>query len=138
MRDATAETAKTSRALENAEAALGTLQAFLAEPVRSERDRAGVIQAFEFTFETTWKLLKHVAEREGLGADSPRRALVAAYKLGILEDEALWLAMLEDRNATSHVYHHQVAERIFLAVEQRYARALASAIRLAGATLKSP
>jgi hypothetical protein len=39
----------TTKALENAEAALGALEAFLAEPVRSERDRAGVIQAFEET-----------------------------------------------------------------------------------------
>jgi predicted nucleotidyltransferase len=42
--------------------------------------------AFEFTFETVWKLLEHLAESEGLSADSPRRALMAGYKLGVLED----------------------------------------------------
>jgi nucleotidyltransferase substrate binding protein (TIGR01987 family) len=128
----------TTRALENAEAALGALESFLSEPVRSERDRAGVIQAFEFTFETVGKLLKHLAESEGLSADSPRRALMAGYKLGVLEDGALWLDMLADRNATSHVYHHQVAERIFLAIETRYRRALGSAIASARAVLTAP
>jgi Nucleotidyltransferase substrate binding protein like len=69
----------TSRARENAETALAALQAFLATPVKTERDRAGVIQAFEFTFEAVWKLIKHVAEGEGLPAESPRRALMAGH-----------------------------------------------------------
>lgn len=128
----------TPRALENAERALGALVMFLAEPVTSDRDRAGVIQAFEFTFEAVWKLLKNVAEREGLTAESPRRALVAGYKLGLIEDEALWLEMMSDRNLTSQVYHHQVAERIFDRVRAPYAAALSTAVRLARATLVAP
>lgn len=126
----------TPKALENADAALTQLVAFLAEPVSSDRDRAGVIQAFEFTFEATWKLLKHVAEEEGLAAESPRRALTSGYKLGLVKDETLWLEMLRDRNLTSHVYHHQIAERIFTAIRARYANALADAVMLARATLK--
>ncbi|HEY4187242.1 MAG TPA: HI0074 family nucleotidyltransferase substrate-binding subunit [Polyangia bacterium] len=125
----------TTKALANAETALATLLAFLAEPVASERDRAGVIQAFEFTFEATWKLIKFVAEREGLPAESPRRALIAGYKLGLLQDETLWLDMLRDRNLTSHVYHHQIAERIFVAIQSRYAHALAEAVGRAHVTL---
>jgi Nucleotidyltransferase substrate binding protein like len=50
-------------------------------------------------------------------------------------DEVLWLDMLRDRNLTSHVYHHQIAERIFVAIQGRYAGALAEAVRLASATL---
>ena len=117
-----------AKAQENAEAALAALTSFLAQPVASDRDRAGVIQAFEFTFETLWKLLKAVAEREGLQAESPRRALVAGYKLGLIDDEPPWLGMLNDRNATSHTYHHQVAERIFEAIRSRYAEALSGAV----------
>ncbi len=124
-----------SRALENADSALAQMVAFLAEPVTSDRDRAGVIQAFEFTFEATWKLFKHVAEQEGLTVESPRRALTAAYKLGIVKDEGLWFEMLRDRNLTSHVYHHQIAERIFTAIRARYAEALADAVKLARAAL---
>ena len=113
-----------AKALVNAEAAMASLTAFLAEPVTTERDRAGVIQAFEFTFEAVWKLLKAVAERDGLAAESPRRALIAGYTLGVIQDEALWLAMLNDRNLTTHTYHHQVAARIFEAIRDRYAPAL--------------
>ena len=117
------------KALENAEAAVAKLVAFLGDPVTSDRDRAGVIQAFEFTFETSWKLLKSLAEREGLEAESPRRALLAGHKLGLIEDEELWLEMLQDRNLTSHVYHSQLAERIFTAISMRYAPALIEAIK---------
>ena len=125
----------THKALENAELALGQLVAFLSEPVTSDRDRAGVVQAFEFTFEATWKLLKHVAEHEGLSAESPRRALTAAHKLGLVRNETLWLEMLQDRNLTSHVYHHQIAARIFAAIRAHYVDALVETVDLARAVL---
>ena len=118
----------TSRSLENATAALAQLRSFLAVPVVTDRDRAGVIQAFEFTFEATWKMLKTVAESEGLTAESPKRALAAAYRLGILEDEATWLDMLQHRNLTSHVYHAELAREIFEAVRDRYVDALTMAV----------
>ena len=124
-----------TRSLDNAEAAQARLTAFVTEPAATDRDRAGVIQAFEFTFEATWKLLKHVAEREGLDAESPKRALIAGHKLGLVRDEGLWLEMLTDRNLTSHVHHSQLADRIFTAVSTRYAAALADAVKLAAIAL---
>jgi nucleotidyltransferase substrate binding protein (TIGR01987 family) len=124
-----------AKSLANAEAALKQLVEFLAVPAVSDRDRAGVIQAFEFTFEATWKLLKHLAEAEGLAAESPKRALVAAFKLGIVTDEARWLEMLRDRNLTSHVYHVDLAERIFEAIRDRYAAALEETVKLARSAL---
>ena len=126
----------TTRALDNAEAALAKLVAFVREPAPSERYRAGVIQAFEFTFEATWKLLKLVAEREGLDAESPKRALIAGHKLGLVQDEGLWLEMLQDRNLTSHVYHAELADRIFEAISTRYAAALADAVSRAAIAMR--
>jgi nucleotidyltransferase substrate binding protein (TIGR01987 family) len=124
-----------SKSLANAEAALKQLLQFLEVPAISDRDRAGVIQAFEFTFEAAWKLLKHLAEAEGLAAESPKRALLAAFKIGIVTDEALWLEMLRDRNLSSHVYHVDLAERIFTAIRDRYAAALEETIKLARTAL---
>ena len=124
-----------SQALANAEAALKQLVAFLDVPVVSDRDRAGVIQAFEFTFEAVWKLLKHLAESEGLAAESPKRALIAGYKIGVIEDENLWLNMLADRNLTSHIYHVDVADRIFAAIRDRYLAAFRQTVTRARATV---
>ena len=36
--------------------------------------------------------------------------------------------MLQDRNLTSHVYHSELAERIFVAINTRYAAALTEAV----------
>jgi len=120
-----------TRPLDNARAALQQLQAFLATPAVSDGDRAGVIQAFGFTFEATWKLFKAIGEADGLNAESPRRALTAAHRLGIVEDEATWLEMLQHRNLTSHVYHAALAIEIFVAIRDRYAAALAAAVERA-------
>ena len=119
------------RSLDNAQRALEQLRAYLAEPVVTDCDRAGVIQAFEFTFECVWRLLKHVAEAHGLTAPSPKRAFSVALRLGLIQDEKLWLAMLHARNLTSHVYNPAVAVEIFDAVSQRYASALATAVESA-------
>lgn len=121
------------RAKANALLALQQLEEFLAEPVANSRDRAGIIQAFEFTFEATWKLLQKVAVTEGLQVASPKRAIAAAFQLGLIEDEAGWLAMLDDRNLTTHVYNQVLAEQIYTRVRDSYGRLLRAAILLASA-----
>ena len=43
------------------------------------------------------------------GGGGGARTLKGAYKAHWLDDEALWLAMLEDRHRTSHTYRREVA-----------------------------
>ncbi len=68
------------------------LEQFLFEPVVSERDRAGVIQAFEFTYEQCWKGFQKAASDQGLDAKSPRQAIQAAFQLGwtLPAEESSW------------------------------------------------
>ena len=68
------ERVKTS--VHNLNLALASLEEFLAEPIRTNRDRAGIIQAFEFTYELAWKTLQKLAQDEGLHAASPRQAVL--------------------------------------------------------------
>lgn len=91
----------------NLKQAFGQLESYLSEPAKTDRDRAGVIQAFEFTFEQFWKAFQKVAGAQGLEANSPRQALQAAFQIRLIEsmEENVWLEMLKDRNLTSHVYH---------------------------------
>lgn len=98
------------------------LEAALAQP-RTEWTRDAAIQRFEFTFELAWKSASACVRAEGLDALSPREALRASYRLGWVDDDALWLRMLDDRNRTSHSYNEAVADEIFRRLPE-YAAAL--------------
>lgn len=75
--------------------------------------RDGLIQRFEFTFELAWKTLKSIFEDEGLtGLNSPKTVLREAFSAGLIENEELWLLMLNDRNSTSHIYSEKLAIEI--------------------------
>jgi len=56
--------------------------------------RDACIQRFEFTFETAWKTVQAQAMAEGL-------------------NDARWMAMVEDRNRTTHAYDEKAAREIY-------------------------
>jgi len=83
--------------------------------------RDGIIQRFEFTFELAWKAMKEVFEDEGLiGLNTPKSVLKEAFAMGIIVDEKLWINMLSDRNATSHIYSESVATEICNNIVNKY------------------
>ena len=71
------------------------------------------IQRFEFSFELAWKAVKHFALKEGLEVKSPREAVQKAFRLHWIDDETVWLRMLDDRNMTSHTYRIDLAKDIY-------------------------
>ncbi|MFA6940874.1 MAG: nucleotidyltransferase substrate binding protein [Clostridiaceae bacterium] len=92
---------------------------------KNELLRDGIIQRFEFTFELAWKTLKEVFEEEGLiGLNSPKTVLKEAFSAGIIKDEKLWINMLLDRNATSHLYSENSAKEICVNIQGKYIIAL--------------
>jgi nucleotidyltransferase substrate binding protein (TIGR01987 family) len=92
--------------------ALARLGDALAQP-KTEWTRDAALQRFEFTVELAWKSIARFARREGLEAASPRQAFRIAFRLGWIDDDQVWLAMLEDRNLTSHTYSEKTAEELF-------------------------
>lgn len=94
------------------ETALARLQDALAQP-KSEWTRDAAIQRFEFTFELAWKAVASAARHQGVEVASPRRAWQTAFQLGWIDDDRLWLDMLEDRNRASHSYREATAEQIY-------------------------
>jgi len=104
---------KVQIAFENLDRAFASLVEFLAEPIVTRRDMAGVIQAFEYTYEQFWKVFKKVAEAEALEVASPRQAIQAAYQLGLIDPnlESDWADIIKTRNETSHTYNEDQAKR---------------------------
>jgi nucleotidyltransferase substrate binding protein (TIGR01987 family) len=79
--------------------------------------RDAAIQRFEFTIELFWKVLKKVLHYEKVETTTPRDVLNKAFQYKLIDDEAIWLKMLDDRNNTSHVYNEKDAERIFVHIK---------------------
>lgn len=62
------------------------------------------VKRFEFTFEMAWKTCKRALDYYGFDCKSPRECLREAFSQGLLNDESIWLDMLEQRNLSAHVY----------------------------------
>lgn len=83
--------------------------------------RDGVIQRFEFTCELAWKACREYLLEEGfIGIDSPKAVMRQAYASGLIDDEQGWIALLQARNLTSHMYSEQQAQEIYKAIVGTY------------------
>ena len=72
-------------------------------------------QAFEFTHELSWLLLKNFLVDQGV---SGIRGSKDAMRLAVVKEllpagtESTWMAMIRSRNLTSHTYNPAIAEAI--------------------------
>lgn len=101
--------------------ALAQLTKFIEKGELNELEQQGLIQAFEYTHELAWKLLKSFLEARGIqdlygSKDSTR----SAFNLALIEDGESWMDMIKDRNRTSHTYNPEVAEQIAANITQRF------------------
>ncbi len=87
---------------------------------KSQLDRDGVIQRFEFTFELLWKTLKLFMDDQGILTRSPKEVFKEIFKFGLISDENILLDMLEDRNQTSHIYSEDTSKKIYNRIKKNY------------------
>jgi nucleotidyltransferase substrate binding protein (TIGR01987 family) len=92
--------------------ALAFLERTLAEQ-QSEIQRAASIQAFEFTYELSWKLLQELLRDEGVEAVTPRATFRSAGDAGLVNDVEAWFGYLRARNLTSHTYNEDTAKEVY-------------------------
>jgi nucleotidyltransferase substrate binding protein (TIGR01987 family) len=104
---------KLALSIANLERALARLGEALQEPDSNSLVVDGTIQRFEFAIELLWKTLRRALLAEGIETRTPREALVQAYQLQWIDHEDTWLAMLRDRNETSHIYDELKAREIY-------------------------
>ena len=100
--------------VEDLSAALAQLREALAEQARLDLIKADCIQYYEFSFELGWKACKVVSAEQGLpDCLSPKACLRQAFTQGWIEDEAIWLEMLDARNRMAHTYDARKALEIY-------------------------
>lgn len=85
--------------------------------------RTGVIGQFNLTFELTWKALQEILRLHGAeeaDTGSPREILQLGYKLGFVNDSAVWLLMLKKRNTSVHIYNEQEVDEMILLIRDSF------------------
>lgn len=87
----------------------------------SPLEKQGLIQAFEFTHELAWNVLKDYLESQGIqGVVGSKGATREAFKNGLIADGEVWMDMIKSRNQTSHTYNEETANEITEAILTRY------------------
>lgn len=79
----------------------------------SELERQGFIQAFEYTFELAWNVMKDYLEYQGnVDIRGSRDAIKLAYNMNLISDGEKWMQMIDDRIKTSHTYDEDKMEEV--------------------------
>lgn len=93
----------------------------------SKLELQGLIQAFEFTHELAWNVMKDYIEQVGgqklIGSKDTTRE---SFQKGLIQDGQMWMDMILSRNLSSHTYnedtanqiHHRVVEQFYPAFKQ--------------------
>ena len=82
-----------------------------------------MIGQFNLTFELAWKALQEILRLHGAeGADTglPREILQLGYKLGFVNDSAVWLLMLKKSNTSVHIYNEQEVDEMILLIRDSF------------------
>lgn len=88
----------------------------------SNLEQQGMIQAFKFTHELAWNVMKdYLAYQGSPDIAGSRDAARAAFAQGLVTDGEGWMEMIKSRNQTSHTYNQAVTDVINGLIINRYA-----------------
>lgn len=72
--------------------------------------RDSLIQRFEFTYELAWKCMFYWMKDQGEQVPEMQKPVIQnAFRCGIITDPALWEAIKDCRDETSHTYNESKA-----------------------------
>ncbi len=87
----------------------------------SQLEKQGVIQAFEFTHELAWNMLKDFLQDQGnQNIKGSKDATREAFKVALIHDGEQWMAMIQSRNISSHTYDERIAEQLVDVITHNY------------------
>jgi len=87
----------------------------------SELENQGLIQAFEFTYELAWNVLKDYLVWQGIeGITGSRDTIREAFTRELITEGEIWMQMLVDRNRSIHTYNEKVANAILKNISAAY------------------
>lgn len=85
--------------------AIANLKVVMAEP-ESGIARDAAIKRYELSYELAWKSIQEVSREEGLEiCRSPKSCFKQAFKQGWIDNEEIFVEMIQSRNLTTHTYN---------------------------------
>lgn len=79
----------------------------------SDLEKQGVIQAFEFTHELAWNVMKdYFAYQGNPNITGSRDAIRESFNKGLIIDGEGWMEMIKSRNQSSHTYNQSLAHEL--------------------------
>ena len=87
-------------------------------------EEQGLIQAFEYTHELAWNVLKDYLTGYGglVGLIGSRDTTREAFKREIISNGELWMEMIKSRNLSSHTYNQDIAKKLVEIIPSYYAQ----------------
>ena len=94
---------------------------FLKQEKLNDMEKQGLIKAFEYTYEISWKTLQDLLKEKGytdiLGL---KPVIKQSFQDGYISDGKNWMRMHVSRNLTSHTYDEETAEEIIKDIKYLY------------------
>ncbi len=72
--------------------------------MKDDRDQAGAVQAFEFCYELSWKMMRRFLLARGQDVGSPKDIFRKAALEKLIDDPEVWFEFQKKRNLTTHTY----------------------------------
>lgn len=84
----------------------------------------GAIKRFEMCYELSWKVIKLYLENLGIICKNPRDCFKQAKINDLINDEIIWMEMIDTRNQLVHEYSSTFSREIFNEIKNKYNKIL--------------
>ena len=97
------------------------LERFIGEVELNEMEKQGLIKAFEYTYELSWKTLQDLLKEKGYNNIlGPKPVIEQSFQDGYISNGKGWMQMHKSRNLTSHTYDEETAKEIIDDIRNLY------------------
>jgi nucleotidyltransferase substrate binding protein (TIGR01987 family) len=97
------------------------LEKFLKHEDLNELEMQGLIKAFEYTYELSWKTLQDLLRDKGYNnIAGPKPVIEQSFQDGYIANGKGWMRMHKSRNLASHTYDEDTAMDIIENIRDEY------------------
>lgn len=97
-----------------------TLERQAAEP-QDEIIQMALVQAFEFTYELAWNVMKDYLENDGYDeVNNAKQTIRTAFRAELITDAEGWMEMIQKRNLASHTYNQTILEETVTFIKDEF------------------